>query len=122
MSRIGKLPVEIPEGVEVNQSGDQLTVKGPKGTLTRELHPDMDVSVEDGAIKVTRPSDDKEHRSLHGLTRTLIANMIEGVTKGFERTLKSMALDIGHKSKVINWFCQSDIPNQWKLCRKRVSK
>ena len=88
MSRIGKLLVEIPEGVEVNQSGDQLTVKGPKGTLTRELHPDMDVSVEDGAIKVTRPSDDKEHRSLHGLTRTLIANMIEGVTKGFERTLE----------------------------------
>mgnify|MGYP000846263709 FL=1 len=88
MSRIGKLPVKIPAGVEVLQSGNQLTVKGPKGQLVKEFHPDMKIEIKDGAIYVTRPSDEKEHRSLHGLTRTLIANMIEGVTKGFQRGLE----------------------------------
>jgi len=97
MSRIGKLPVKIPAGVEVTQSGNQLTVKGPKGTLVKELHPDMNISVEDGFVKVTRPSDEKEHRSLHGLTRTLIANMIEGVTKGFERSLEIVG--VGYRAQ-----------------------
>ena len=88
MSRIGKLPVEIPAGVEVKLSGNTLTVKGPKGELVRELHPEMKIEVQDNAVVVTRPSDKKEHRSLHGLTRTLIANMVEGVTKGYQRNLE----------------------------------
>ncbi|HOB09149.1 MAG: 50S ribosomal protein L6 [Limnochordia bacterium] len=97
MSRIGKQPVKIPAGVEVTQSDHQLTVKGPKGTLVKELHPDMNITVENGEIRVTRPSDEKEHRSLHGLTRTLIANMIEGVTKGFERNLEIVG--VGYRAQ-----------------------
>lgn len=87
MSRIGKRPVEVPKGVEVTLSGNLITVKGPKGTLTRELHPDMKVEIADGKIVVSRPSDERKHRSLHGLTRTLIANMVKGVTEGYEKSL-----------------------------------
>lgn len=89
MSRIGKLPVEIPAGVEVNIGADNLiTVKGPKGTLSRKLVDDMNIAMENGQVIVTRPSDLKRHRALHGLTRTLIANMVEGVTKGYEKVLE----------------------------------
>lgn len=87
MSRIGKKPITVPAGVDVKLVGNDITVKGPKGTLNRTLHPDMKVELNDGVITVTRPSDDKEHRSLHGLTRTLIANMVEGVTNGFKKEL-----------------------------------
>ena len=87
MSRIGRAPIEIPAGVEVTCSGTLVTVKGPKGTLTHNVHPDMTVTVEGNTIHVTRPSDDKLHRSLHGLTRTLIHNMIIGVTEGFKKEL-----------------------------------
>lgn len=89
MSRIGKLPIEIPKGVDI-KLGDEnlLAVKGAKGSLTRVLHKDMIISVEDGKILVNRPSDEKFHKSLHGLTRTLVSNMVEGVTKGFEKTLE----------------------------------
>ena len=87
MSRIGKEPVPIPQGVDVTLSGDVLTVKGPKGTLTQQIHPDVTVTVDDGAVTVTRPSDEREHRSLHGLFRSLIANMVQGVTEGFRREL-----------------------------------
>jgi len=88
MSRIGRAPIEIPAGVEVTIRGNSIDVKGPKGSLSRELHPEMKVELSDGVITVTRPSDDKEHRSLHGLTRTLIANMVHGVTVGFTRNLE----------------------------------
>lgn len=88
MSRIGRKPVEVPKGVEVTLNGNLITVKGPKGTLTRELHPDMKVEMADGKVVVTRPSDERKHRSLHGLTRTLIANMIKGVTEGYEKSLE----------------------------------
>lgn len=89
MSRIGKMPITIPAGVEVKVSGEnEVTVKGPKGTLSRVLHKDMNIAVEGGVITVTRPSDDKMHRSLHGLTRTLINNMVVGVTDGFTKTLE----------------------------------
>ena len=88
MSRIGRAPIEIPAGVEVTCSGTLVTVKGPKGTLTHNVHPDMTVTVEGNTIHVTRPSDDKLHRSLHGLTRTLIHNMVIGVTEGFSKTLE----------------------------------
>jgi len=88
MSRIGKLPIAIPAGVEVKLDGNVISVKGPKGQLTKELHPDMIIEQADGAILVKRPSDEKKHRSLHGLTRTLIANMVHGVTEGFSRNLE----------------------------------
>ena len=89
MSRIGKLPVVIPAGVELKlEEGNLLTVKGPKGTLQRKLAEDMNIAIEEGRIVVTRPSDLKRHRALHGLTRTLIFNMVEGVTKGYEKVLE----------------------------------
>ncbi len=88
MSRIGKAPVAIPGGVEVSINGTVCTVKGPKGTLTQEIHPAMRVSVADGEVVVTRPDDQPEHRALHGLTRALIANMVTGVTDGFRKSLE----------------------------------
>ena len=87
MSRIGRAPIEIPAGVEVTCNGTIVTVKGPKGTLTHNVHPDMTVTVEGNTIHVTRPSDDKLHRSLHGLTRTLIHNMVIGVSAGYTKKL-----------------------------------
>jgi large subunit ribosomal protein L6 len=89
MSRIGKMPIEVPQGVEVKIAADNVvTVKGSKGTLTQQLHNDMIIKLEDGKILVERPSDEKVHKSLHGLTRTLVNNMVEGVTKGFEKVLE----------------------------------
>ncbi len=88
MSRIGRKPIEIPAGVEVKLDANVITVKGAKATLTQELHPDMKVTVNGNEITVERPSEVKEHRALHGLTRTLIANMIEGVTTGFKKQLE----------------------------------
>ena len=89
MSRIGKLPVAIPAGVEVKlEEGNVITVKGPKGTLTRKLVDDLDIKVEGSEVIVTRPSDLKRYKSLHGLTRTLIFNMVEGVTNGYTKELE----------------------------------
>ena len=88
MSRIGNKPITIPAGVEVTLDGNVITVKGPKGTLTKELHKNMEVSVNGAEITVKRPNDEAFNRSLHGLTRTLINNMIEGVEKQFSRTLE----------------------------------
>lgn len=89
MSRIGKLPVAVPAGVEIKLGeGNQLTVKGPMGTLERKLSPDMHIAMEDGQIVVTRPSDLKKHKALHGLTRTLIFNMVVGVTQGYAKNLE----------------------------------
>jgi large subunit ribosomal protein L6 len=87
MSRIGKLPIPIPAGVTVNIAGDSVTVKGPKGELKRTLPAEMKIAMEGTNLVVTRPSDNKKHRAYHGLTRTLLANMVEGVSKGFEKTL-----------------------------------
>ena len=88
MSRIGRKPINIPAGVEVKFNDGVLTVKGTKGTLTRKIHPNMEVSINGDIIEVKRPNDDKFNRSLHGLTRTLIFNMIEGVTKGYTKELE----------------------------------
>ncbi len=88
MSRIGKLPIAVPKGVDVKLSGDNvLTVKGSKGTLTKQFHKDMIIKMEGEQILVERPSDLKMHKSLHGLTRTLVNNMVEGVTNGFQKAL-----------------------------------
>ena len=89
MSRIGRLPVEIPAGVEVTVAENNVvTVKGPKGTLTESLPVEMDIKVENNQVVVTRPNDLKKMKSLHGLTRTLVANMVTGVTKGYEKVLE----------------------------------
>ena len=114
MSRIGRMPVAIPAGVEVKLDGSHITVKGPKGTLEQDLHPDMGVKVEGSEIIVTRPSKDKKHKSLHGLTRTLIANMVEGALNGFKKELevngvgyrvakqgKDLVMTLGYSHQVI---------------------
>ena len=88
MSRIGRMPITIPAGVTINLDGNVVTVKGPKGELTREVAKALTIKIEENTLTVERPSDVKEHRSLHGLTRTLINNMVEGVTKGFEKRLE----------------------------------
>lgn len=88
MSRIGRKPITVPAGVEVKLDGNNITVKGSKGELSYEFNSDITVAVEGNEIIVTRPSDDKEHRALHGLTRTLIANMITGVSEGYSKTLE----------------------------------
>jgi large subunit ribosomal protein L6 len=88
MSRIGKQPIEIPTGVEVQiGAGNVVTVSGPRGALTRSLHTDMRIVIEDGQVHIERPDDDGFHRGLHGLTRSLVANMVEGVTNGYEKRL-----------------------------------
>jgi large subunit ribosomal protein L6 len=88
MSRIGRMPVTVPSGVDVTINGREVTVKGPKGTLSLEVSEPIDVSQADGAISVTRPSDEGEIRALHGLSRSLIANMVTGVTDGYRKTLE----------------------------------
>ena len=88
MSRIGRLPIAVPSGVDVTIDGRTVTVKGPKGTLSRSLHPDIAVSQEDGSIVVTRPTEQKTHKQLHGLTRTLVNNMVVGVTDGYRKGLE----------------------------------
>ena len=84
MSRIGKQPIEIPQGADLTLNGQTVHVKGPKGELTFDVHPDMTVTLDDGVVRVTRPSDVPQHRALHGLTRMLVANMVEGVVTGFQ--------------------------------------
>lgn len=115
MSRIGRKPITIPAGVTVDLAeGNAVTVKGPKGTLTQTLHPDMQITIDNGVISVARPSDDKEHRSLHGLTRSLLFNMVEGVQHGFSKTLevngvgyraqkqgKDLVMNLGYSHQVI---------------------
>ena len=88
MSRIGRAPITVPAGVEVALNGNHITVKGPKGTLEREIAPSISVALENGVMNVTRATDSKQDRSLHGLTRTLIANMVTGVTEGFSKKLQ----------------------------------
>ncbi|MDR1892083.1 MAG: 50S ribosomal protein L6 [Oscillospiraceae bacterium] len=114
MSRIGRKPIAVPAGVDVKLADGVVTVKGAKGTLTQKVHRNMTVNIVPGEITVTRPDDEKENRSLHGLTRTLIANMIEGVTNGFSKELEvngvgyraqkqgnNLVLNIGYSHQVI---------------------
>lgn len=97
MSRIGRKPITVPSGVNVDLKDNVATVKGPKGQLQRRLPPEMTVSIDDGTITVTRPSDERKHRALHGLTRTLINNMVEGVTNGFSKSLEIRG--VGYKAE-----------------------
>lgn len=98
MSRVGRRPIEIPGEVRVEVRGVQVEVEGPKGRLSRAIHPSMRVEVDDGKIIVARPSDSKFHKSLHGLTRSLLANMVEGVTKGFQKILEITG--VGYRADV----------------------
>ena len=98
MSRIGKQPVPVPSGVTVTLNGSTLAVKGPKGELSRTFHPEMILSYDSGVLTVTRPSEETRHKALHGLTRTLMANMVEGVTKGYVRQLEITG--VGYKAEV----------------------
>ena len=114
MSRIGRLPITVPAGVEVKLDGNTVTVKGAKGTLTGTFDSNMTITLDGGVVTVTRPNDQKENRALHGLTRTLIANMIEGVSNGFKKELeivgigyrcalqgKDLVLNVGYSHQVV---------------------
>ena len=138
MSRIGKKPIEIPEGVTVTQNGDTVTVKGPKGELTNTFNSDLTISIEGNVINVTRPSDAKEHRSIHGTTRSLLANMMEGVSKGFEKSLeligvgyraqkqgKKLVLNVGYSHPVEfdpEDGIEIDVPSNTKVTVKGYNK
>lgn len=127
MSRIGRMPIAIPAGVTVSMDAGVLTVKGAKATLSREIHPNMIVTIENGEILVTRPNDQKENRSLHGLTRSLINNMVIGVTEGFKKELqvngvgyrvakqgKDLVMNLGYSHQVIMSETEGitiDVPN-----------
>ena len=131
MSRIGNKPIAIPEGVDVKVNGSEVTVKGPKGTLNDTFRSEINIAVEGNEVIVTRPSDAKEHRALHGLTRTLIANMIEGVSKGFAKELevngvgyrvvkqgKDLVMNLGYSHQVIMSETEGisiEVPNPNKI-------
>ena len=98
MSRVGKMPIEIPQGVEIKIEGNRIKAKGSKGELTVDVHPDMLVKIDDGLIQISRPSESKLHRSLHGLSRTLVANIIQGVSEGFSKQLEIQG--VGYRAEM----------------------
>ena len=138
MSRIGRAPITVPAGVEVKVDGQHVSVKGPKGALEMNVAPTMKVEVEAGVVHVTRPNDDKMNRSLHGLTRTLINNMVVGVSEGFSKTLevngvgyraskegKNLVLNVGYSQQVImpeTEDIQIDVPNPNQIIVKGIDK
>ncbi len=97
MSRVGQMPITVPQGVAVSIKQDVVTVTGPKGELHRRFHPDMSITLDNNTLMVSRPSDDRVHRSLHGLTRSLLANMVEGVSRGFEKGLEIVG--VGYRAE-----------------------
>lgn len=97
MSRVGNKPIEIPAGVTVTDNNSHVTVKGPKGELSRDFNPEIAINIEGNVITVTRPSDSKEHRTIHGTTRAVLANMVEGVSKGFEKSLE--LIGVGYRAQ-----------------------
>lgn len=138
MSRIGKKPVAIPNGVEVNIEGNMVTVKGPKGTLARNFHSDINFKVENNEVIVERPSDNRNHRALHGTTRSLIAGMVEGVSNGFAKTLElvgvgyraqkkgnKLVLNVGYSHPVEVTPLEGieiDVPSQTQIVVKGIDK
>ena len=139
MSRIGRAPITIPAGVEVKvDANNHITVKGPKGTLERDLVPQMKIEVDAGVIHVTRPDDEKQNRSLHGLTRTLVANMVHGVTDGFSKTLevngvgyraakegKKLVLNVGYSHQIEvedTADVETEVPNANTVIVKGIDK
>ena len=138
MSRIGNKPIAVPEGVEVTLNGKNLTVKGPKGTLERVIHNNMTVSIDNSIITVTRPNDEKENRSLHGLTRTLINNMVQGVKNEYSKELeingvgyraskqgKTLVLNLGYSHQIKIEEPEGitfDVPNPNQIIIKGIDK
>lgn len=138
MSRIGKKPIQIPDGVQVSVDNNRVTVKGPKGELTRQFHPDMKITVSENQLTVERPSDQKEHKALHGTTRSLIANMVEGVSRGFEKSLElvgvgyraqksgnKLVLNVGysHPVEIVpEAGVEIEVPSQTKITVKGIDK
>lgn len=138
MSRIGKKPIEIPDGVQVKLDNNQFTVKGPKGELSRPIHSEMILNIGEKEVLVERPSDNKLHRALHGTTRSIIANMVEGVTKGFEKNLElvgvgyratksgtKLVLNVGYSHPVEmepEKGIEIDVPAQTKITVKGIDK
>jgi len=138
MSRIGRKPIQVPNGVNVNLDNNVITVKGPKGTLSRELHKDMKISYAENIINVERPSDNKLHRSLHGTTRSVVANMVNGVTEGYFKNLElvgvgyranktgdKLVLSVGY-SHPVEFVPESgiefEVPAQNKIVVKGIDK
>lgn len=138
MSRVGRKPIAIPSGVEVKLDNSTITVKGPKGTLSREISKEITVSIEENEILVTRPSDHKTHRSLHGTTRSIIANMVSGVTEGFSKSLElvgvgyraqksgnKVVLNVGYSHPVeieAEEGIEFDVPSNTKITVKGINK
>ena len=138
MSRIGRAPITVPAGVEIKQEGNVLTVKGPKGVLTQQIHPSMGLKVENNQIDVSRPSEQKAHKSLHGLTRSLVNNMVEGVTQGFKKELevngvgyrvakegKKLVMNLGYSHQVIMEEIEGieiEVPAQNKIIISGIDK
>ncbi|GGE20840.1 50S ribosomal protein L6 [Marinithermofilum abyssi] len=138
MSRIGNKPIAIPNGVEVKIDGDKISVKGPKGTLSRDILPDIAVKVEENEILVERPSDARKHRAMHGTMRALIANMVEGVTNGFSKKLElvgvgyraqkkgnKVVLNVGYSHPVEVDAIEGielDVPSQTEIVVKGIDK
>ncbi|WP_203364242.1 50S ribosomal protein L6 [Bacillus sp. REN10] len=138
MSRVGKKPIELPEGVTFTNENNTVTVKGPKGELTRTFNKDMKIEVEGNVINIVRPSESKEHRTIHGTTRALLANMVEGVSKGFEKSLEligvgyraqkqgnKLVLNVGYSHPVEmepEAGVEVEVPSNTKVIVKGVSK
>lgn len=138
MSRIGRKPIAIPDGVSVSLQDVSITVKGPKGSLSREIHKDMKVTVEENTVVVERPSENKLHRSLHGTTRTIVANMVNGVTEGFSKVLElvgvgyrasksgnKLVLNVGYSHPVEiepEDGIEFDVPSATKIIVKGIDK
>ncbi|EGK09758.1 50S ribosomal protein L6 [Kroppenstedtia eburnea] len=138
MSRIGRKPIAIPNGVEVKVNGAEVTVKGPKGTLTRTLSPEISIKVEENQVIVERPSDHRKHRALHGTVRSLVANMVEGVTNGYSKTLElvgvgyraqkkgnKVVLNVGYSHPVeVDPMdgVELDVPSQTQIVVKGIDK
>lgn len=138
MSRIGRKPISVPAGVEVKIDGTTVTAKGPKGTLTKTFHKDMIIKLEGSEVIVERPSEDKLHKSLHGLTRTLISNMVEGVSAGFSKSLdiegigyraakqgKNLVMNLGYSHQVIVPEIDGitiDVPSATKIVVNGIDK
>ena len=138
MSRVGKKPIEIPAGVTVTINGSDVTVKGPKGELSRSFNTDLTIAQEENVVTVTRPSDSKEHRTIHGTTRAVLSNMVEGVSKGFEKSLEligvgyraqkqgnKLVLNVGYSHPVefeAEQGLEVEVPSNTKIIVKGISK
>ncbi|OLN23093.1 50S ribosomal protein L6 [Domibacillus antri] len=138
MSRVGKKVIELPEGVTITNNNNEVTVKGPKGELTRQFNKDLTIEVEGSTVTVVRPSESKEHRTIHGTTRALLANMVEGVSKGFERNLElvgvgyraqkqgaKLVLNVGYSHPVefeAEKGIEIDVPANTKISIKGIDK